>query len=285
MAAKVDLKAGLDLALREGPKLASPFRLHLFDSLDSTNEEARRLAEAGARDGTVVMARRQESGRGRRGRPWVSEPGNLYISFIFRPEDPPSRAAELGFVAANATADAIQHFCSRATQVTVKWPNDVLIEGAKVAGILLESSGGPEKVDWLVAGIGVNIDHHPADTPYPATHLNHERERDEEPLVSANVFAETLVLYLGAGLVNRRRVGFSAIRRDWLRRAHGLGKPLQARLFDRTLEGVFKGLDGTGALLLEDAGGTVHTLTAADVFWPPFSSPPDDETRAHAAGD
>jgi len=134
---------------------AGVFRLHALDTVDSTNDEARRLAAGGAPHGTVVWARRQTVGRGRRGRPWVSEPGNLHCSILLRPACPATIAAQVGFVAANAVALAVAGLLPDGPPVTCKWPNDILVGGRKVAGILLESDVGRNGLlDTLVVGVG-----------------------------------------------------------------------------------------------------------------------------------
>ena len=145
--------------------------LKALDEIDSTNEEARRLAAAGAAAGTVVWAKRQTAGRGRRGRSWISEPGNLFTSLILRPHVPPARAAELTFVASLAVAQAVAGFLPGRI-ICTKWPNDVLVDGGKIAGILIESAAGTSgKVDWLVVGIGINVAHHPNDTEIGRAHV------------------------------------------------------------------------------------------------------------------
>ena len=142
--------------------------------VDSTNEEAKRLAVTGAPDRTFVWADEQLSGRGRHGRGWISPAGNLYVSGLLHPDCRPVEAAQVGFVAALALAEAIEAAVAGvAGRLTLKWPNDVLIDGSKVSGILLESQGdGGEGVDWLIVGIGVNVASHPVATYRPATSLS-----------------------------------------------------------------------------------------------------------------
>ena len=140
--------------MSSSPVLPDGWRLVALPSVGSTNDAALRLAEGGASEGTFVWAREQTGGRGRRGRSWVSPPGNLYCSTVLRPECPASRAAELGFVAALAVADIVP----AERRIRLKWPNDVLVDGGKIAGILLESSIGQDGlVEHVVAGIGVNV--------------------------------------------------------------------------------------------------------------------------------
>ncbi len=245
-------------------RLPEPFRLVAFGSIDSTNDEAKRLAVAGAQGGTLVWACSQSAGRGRRGRPWESEPGNLYASLVLRPECPPRTAVQIGLVASNAIAEAALAFLPGGSKVTCKWPNDVLIEGRKVAGVLLETApGGGGDVDWLVLGVGVNLEHHPQATEFPATSLCREG-------VSAAKVEDLLLAVFArfqAGLVVWRCWGFAPARRSWLGRAQGLGEKISVRLESETLEGIFISLDGEGALILGGDGGQ-RRINAGDVFFP-----------------
>ncbi len=148
------------------------FDVRLYDSLGSTNDEARRLAQAGAAHGTVVAARQQTAGRGRVGRSWVSPPGNLYLSVLLRLDLPLARLAELSFVAALAVADMVDSFLPPDFRAALKWPNDVLVEGAKISGILIEQGETA-----TIVGIGVNVGHCPTGTPYPVTSLVQQAAR------------------------------------------------------------------------------------------------------------
>lgn len=243
-------------------RLPSPFRLVSHDSLDSTNEEAKRLAAGGAPDCTVVWARRQTAGRGRRGREWHTAEGNLACSILLRPEGHARRALQLSFVAAICMADAVASVLPRSAYVTCKWPNDVLVEGRKVSGILLESEapalGG---IDWLVVGVGLNIASHPEDMDCPATSLLAEGAVDVTPAQ----MLETFCLRFLAGMVTCKNLGFEPIRRAWLKRAHGLGKEITVRLERETLSGEFARLDEEGALILLH-NGAERRITAGDVY-------------------
>jgi BirA family biotin operon repressor/biotin-[acetyl-CoA-carboxylase] ligase len=215
-----------------------------LQSVGSTNDEAARLAETGAPEGTVVWAREQTGGRGRRGRHWASPVGNLYSSTVLRPECPASRAAELGFVAALAVADMVPS----SRQVRLKWPNDVLVDGGKVAGILLESAVSQDaRVQHVIAGIGVNVGFAPqlADMRYPSSMLGGTVE----------AALETLTAALVARLAQWRAEGFERVRRAWLAQAGPLGAEVDVRLGNELVRGRFAGLDREGALLLETAQG------------------------------
>ena len=152
--------------------LPAGFRLYRFGSVASTNDAARRLAEQDAPDRTVVLAEAQTAGRGRYSRQWASPRGNLYVSYILRPALLPRHAAQIGYVAAVAVHETVAALTGKPSAIACKWPNDVLVDGEKIAGILPESSiGAGGALDWIVLGIGINIVSAPADTVRPATSL------------------------------------------------------------------------------------------------------------------
>lgn len=249
---------------------------HLVEraEVDSTNDEARALAEAGAPEGTLVWAHSQRKGRGRRGRNWQSPPGNLFFSLLLRPDCAPAVAAQVSFVAAVALGDALRPLLPPAARVGLKWPNDVLVNGAKIAGILLESDidvGGATA--WLVLGIGVNVRHRPDGVPYPATAL-------AETGCSAD--AATLLAGFAERFADRygrwRHAGFAETRAAWTSSAHGLGAAATVRLAQRTIEGQAVGMDEDGALLLQAGDGTTHRIAAGEVHFAPMDG-------THAARD
>jgi BirA family biotin operon repressor/biotin-[acetyl-CoA-carboxylase] ligase len=226
------------------PVLPDGWTLVALDSVGSTNDEAAQLADAGAPEGTVVWSREQTGGRGRRGRHWASPAGNLYTSTILRPDCAASRAAELGFAAALAVADIVP----AGREVRVKWPNDVLVDGGKIAGILLESAVGQTgQVQHVVAGIGVNVGFAPQlpEMRYPGSALGGSVEAALEKLAAA----------LAARLAEWRREGFETVRAAWLARAGPIGAEVDVKLGTELVRGRFAGLDREGALLLETAAG------------------------------
>ena len=225
-----------------------------FDALGSTMDEARALALAGAAHGTAVAARVQTAGRGRGGRVWLSQPGNLHATIVLRPPADPRRAPELGFVTALAVAEAVDAVaCCR---TSLKWPNDVLHGGAKLAGILMERLDDGA----VLAGIGVNVAHSPPGLPYPVTSLS---------ALGCDATAEAVlpaVLHrLSAGWAAWRAGGFAAVLARWSARGPAPGAALQVRLGERRLAGTFAGLAPDGALLLDTAAGQ-HTIVAGDVL-------------------
>jgi len=230
--------------VRSAPVLPDGWTLVALASVGSTNDEAARLADAGAPEGTVVWSREQTGGRGRRGRHWASPVGNLYSSTILRPDCAAPRAAELGFVAALAVADIVP----ADRQVRLKWPNDVLVDGGKIAGILLESAvGRAGQVDHVVAGIGLNVGFAPQlpEMRYPGSALGGSVETALEGLTAA----------LAARLAQWRRDGFETVRAAWLAQAGPIGAEVDVRLGDELVRGRFAGLDRQGALLLDTAAG------------------------------
>lgn len=247
-------------------KLPPAYRLVACDSVGSTNEEARRLVREGAEDGTLVWAQEQTGGRGRHGRSWASPRGNLYVSAILRPDCPLSEAAELGFVAALAVGDALGSVMPPLSEVTLKWPNDVLLNDRKVAGILLESVIGPDgRLEALILGLGVNIASAPdeSETAFPATALHYEGSgRDVDPQSFLEHWARHFLTWVNTWDED----GFAPVRRAWLNRARGKGEELEARLPDRTVRGIFHDLDADGALLLDTESGR-ERITVGDVFF------------------
>jgi BirA family transcriptional regulator, biotin operon repressor / biotin---[acetyl-CoA-carboxylase] ligase len=226
------------------PVLPDGWTLVALHSVGSTNDEAAQLADAGSPEGTVVWSREQTGGRGRRGRHWASPVGNLYTSTILRPDCAAPRAAELGFAAALAVADIVP----AGREVRVKWPNDVLVDGGKIAGILLESAiGQTGQVQHVVAGIGVNVGFAPQlpEMRYPGSALGGSVEAALEKLAAA----------LAARLAEWRREGFETVRAAWLAKAGPLGAEVDVKLGEGLVRGRFAGLDREGALLLETASG------------------------------
>lgn len=234
------------------------FDIRFYDSLGSTQDEARRLAQAGAPHGTVVTAREQTAGRGRQGRYWASPPGNVHLSIVLRLDMLPPRVAELGFVAALAVADAVDAYLPG--RAALKWPNDVLVDGAKISGILVEHAE-----DAAIIGIGLNVLRVPERAPYPVTSLGAliRREGAEED-GEVDAAREVLLAALTRRLDAWQSDGFARVRADWLRRAHPFGTRLQVNCPGGVIEACFVGLADDGALLLDTAGG-VRRLLVGDV--------------------
>ena len=235
----------------------SGYGLKRFDEIDSTNEEARRLALAGEQGPLWLTAGHQTAGRGRRGRNWETPHDNLAATLLLQPGRRESEWPQLSFVAAIAASDMAASFAPHA-RIALKWPNDVLADGKKLAGILLENAHGA-----LAIGIGVNLRHYPTDTEFPATSL---AELGAEVPSAVDGLAR-----LAADFAKWYEVwsaqGFAAIRDAWLARAHGLGTRIRARLVKEERSGMFEGIDESGALLLNEGFGRLSTLPAADIFF------------------
>jgi len=239
------------------------FVLHELAEVGSTNDEARRLAAAGVALPLVVLAGRQTRGRGRHGRGWESPKGNLYASVLLRVEEPVATSAQLSFVSGLALADALDERAPPGTTIRLKWPNDVLIGRAKVAGILLETAGA-NGAGGVIIGTGVNILSYPDRTPYPATSMAEQGFRPTTP-------RELLITYLWAlegWLARWRESGFGAIRDAWCGRSLGIGEAIRLRLEREELSGRFVDITPAGALLMDlDAGGR-REIAAGDLFFP-----------------
>jgi BirA family transcriptional regulator, biotin operon repressor / biotin---[acetyl-CoA-carboxylase] ligase len=227
---------------------------------DSTNAEALRRAREGEAGPLWVSAETQSAGRGRGGNAWVSEPGNLYATLLLRQPASPSVAPQLAFVAGLAVHDAVAACAQNLGPVLqLKWPNDLLCNGRKLAGLLIEAENTP--VFAVAIGVGINCVSHPDNASYPATDLKSEAAR-----VTAVALFAALAEAMGSRLTQwARGEGFASVRADWLKRAAGLGEPIKVRLPDRQLAGRFGGVDDTGRLLLETAG-KIETITAGEVF-------------------
>ncbi len=254
------LNSSFPSSLPAGTFAVPPFVVHARDIVDSTSDDAKALAAAGAPDGSVVWAREQSAGRGRYTRQWHSPPGNLYMSVVLRPHILPSRTAELGFIAALAVAETVQAFLPSGPPALLKWPNDVLVEGAKIAGILLEGQFTGMQLAWVIAGIGINVTGAPANPAYATTSLA-DCGADDVP---ARAVLEKLLDRLGAWRGMWHGSGFAPVRKAWMARAARLGEEITVRIGAEPLAGVFRGIDQDGALLLETPQGT-RRVTAGEV--------------------
>jgi len=230
-------------------------RLIRFDTLDSTNEEARRFALGGDTGPVWIVAREQTKGRGRRGNTWISSEGNLFATLLTKA--PHATAAQLGFAASLAAADAVASYVGE-DRVRLKWPNDVLLDGQKVAGILLEALP-PESV---AVGVGLNLLHHPEGMETPAISV----KAATGSTVDADDALAKLAARFAAWYAEWQGQGFAGLKPHWLKRASGLGGPIRARLAQGGIEGVFEDLDHDGALLLRTANAGLIRITAAEVF-------------------
>jgi BirA family biotin operon repressor/biotin-[acetyl-CoA-carboxylase] ligase len=237
-------------------------RVISFPTLGSTNAEALARARAGEQGPLWITADEQTAGRGRRGNVWRSESGNLYASLLLTEALPGAHLPELCFVVALGVRDAIASVApALAARLKLKWPNDLLLDGAKLAGILIEAETVRER-SAVVAGIGVNCAHHPSGLPYPATDLA-AKGTAIAPAELLRVLTGTMAARLAQW---DRGASFAAIRAEWIAHAANLGGDIVVRLPDRELTGQFETLDPSGRLMLRLPGGTLEAITVGEVF-------------------
>jgi len=243
--------------------LLNDYHLLSFDSLDSTNEEAKRLAKGGGCHGAVVWARQQTGGKGRLGRNWVSAEGNLFVSILLQPEKSLAEFSQLSFVAAVAAIEAVEGMLPQGLTLQCKWPNDILLDERKLGGILLESfKAEASGKSWVVVGVGINVDSFPPRTEFPATCL---KEAGVE-LVSAKIILSRFVHHFIERYNEWNLKGFAPIRKKWTQVAWGLDSRICARLPEGNIEGICQGIDAQGGLWLRLDNGKKHQVHAADVF-------------------
>ncbi len=237
--------------------------LHVVEEVDSTNSRLALLAQEGAPEGTAVFADCQTRGRGRLGRVWQSPPGrNLYVSVLLKPDIPAGDAPQITLVTGVAVTEALSGICPGAA---VKWPNDVLIGGRKACGILTEMRTRGGRVEYVIVGIGINVnvkrEEFPEDLREIATSLREEagREIDRVDLV------KTLFTLLETWYDRHRRTGFAAVRERWLALSGILGKTVTVRNGGKEVEGTVFDLDSSGALLILDREGRREAVYAGDI--------------------
>ena len=240
------------------PFIAKRVRLIRCDSVDSTNRVARDLGYQGAEEWTVVHALEQTAGRGRNKNEWFSPRGNLFLSAVLKPKVKFEKWPELSFVISLAVADTVEDLTHKSS-VALKWPNDVLVNKKKIAGILLESALNAKKESFLIAGVGINITCGPADGRYGATWI------DELALEKKSV--ETVLPILMHAIIDWYDIwvtsGFEKIRKQWLERAYGVGQ--RVTLTDKASqrrEGIYNGISGDGRMILKKKDGTEEIISS-----------------------
>lgn len=252
------------------------YRLDAHETVGSTNALALEHARAGDAGRLWIVSKKQESGRGRRGRAWETPSGNLAATLLLVEAYELKTAATLGFVAGLALADALNAVVpdrrigigldgggSGSTRFELKWPNDVLANGAKLAGILLESTVLPNGRFAVAIGIGVNVVAHPEDVPYPAVSLKS---------LGAACDAETLFLALSDAWSQNSRDwsegrGLARIRERWLSRAAGLGSDVAVRVDGAVVRGIFETIDEDCRFVIRTSGGDIVKIAAGDVHF------------------
>ena len=240
-------------------------KLHYLQETDSTNKVARRLAEKGARNGEIVIAEEQTQGRGRLDRRWVSPPYvNLYFSMVLRPQLAPAHAPQITLMAAVALADAIAAFIP--APPAIKWPNDIIVDGKKLAGILTESSCTSERIEFVILGIGVNLNFSRAKMPQEI------RERASSLLelrgsaVDREAFVRRLIQDLDRCYGILLESGFAAIAARWESYFALRARRVRVEMVDQVLCGTARGIDRDGALLVDGEDGALHRVLSGDVI-------------------
>ncbi len=240
-----------------------PLPIKHYSVLGSTNDEAKRLALAGEQGPLWIHADRQTRGRGRRSRQWQSPPGNLAATGLYYWDGPLAQSAQLGFVAALAVIETASQWVQQPQALAIKWPNDILLGDAKLAGILLESGQSAHGGHWIAVGIGLNIEDAPKDLPYPATALRNHLHGAAQSPKSGEVLDEVIARF-ESWHARLQKEGFAPVRLGWLSRAYGLGKPIKTSTGQ---VGVFEDLSAEGALLLRMNTGRSIEISAGEVFF------------------
>jgi BirA family biotin operon repressor/biotin-[acetyl-CoA-carboxylase] ligase len=239
-------------------------RVHYFPSLPSTNTEAYQLALRGAREGEIVVAECQKKGRGRVGRPWFSPAFvNLYFSIILRPPISPHQASLITFVAAVATAEAIERFSG--VKPSIKWPNDILVKGRKMAGLLNEIHSEVDRIHFIILGIGVNVNIEEGRFPKEIRSLATSLKRETGRTTSRKAFLQLLLEALEQWYEIFLKKGAPAILKAWRKHARIGGKQVRISSFDEVLVGRAVDVDSEGGLLIQMRNGQRKRIVAGDV--------------------
>ncbi len=235
------------------------WRIQVLGTTPSTQDMVRSLAETGEPEGLAIQSLQQTKGRGRHGNDWASPMGNLYMSLLLRPSCKADKAGQMAFVVALALSDAMSEVIGPSHTKTLKWPNDILIDGKKVSGILLESKLDKHgRVDYLIVGTGINI----FAPPEGAVGLDQIKR---EP-VFVNKFRDLYLAKLLDRYTSWQNKGFAQFREAWLKQAHGLGQNMKIRLPEIAYEGIFEGIDENGALIA-NVDGQQRIFTAGEVHF------------------
>lgn len=244
-------------------QLIEDYHLLSYNELDSTNDEARRLAEAGAAHGAMIWAKTQSAGKGRMGRSWVSEEGNLFVSVLLSPDMPLEQLSQLSIVSSLAVLETLLPIIGEAHRCRLKWPNDILLDEKKTGGILLESFEANDK-RWVVAGIGINIDSFPPNVNYPATCL----KAAGVELISAKIVLSRFIHHFIQCYDTWINEGFAIICERWKSHAFQFGETITVASGTDTLTGTFSDVDAEGHLCLKQANGNIARIPAGDVLAP-----------------
>lgn len=235
------------------------WQIQCFGELGSTQDMVMHNAQEGGEEGLAIQALTQSSGRGRHGNAWEAPMGNLYLSFLLKPDYDFQAAGQVSFVVALAVAKTIQSYTGDEHKIEVKWPNDVMVNGQKISGILLESDVRNNKLESLVVGVGVNI----FNKPEGAICLN-DIVADQ---LAVNKVRDTLLENFANIYMQWQEKGFTPIRDQWLAQAYKLNEEITARLPDQSFHGIFKTIDETGALVLLESNDNERVIHAAEIYF------------------
>jgi len=246
----------------ENINLPDDFSILHFDELDSTNLKAKEIAENESFcDKMIILADKQLAGRGRYDRKWLSCDGNLYFSLILKDDCLDSKtSSQISFIAALAAGKSVADF---AENITLKWPNDILISDKKTGGILIEAVGQSNKFDAMIVGIGINIKNYPKNVIFPATSISENSDK----ISNRNILLEKIIKNFDNYYNIWKNNGFSEIREQWHKMSFEIGKKISSKTHNETLEGIYKGISKNGELLLELDNNEIRSITAGDVFF------------------
>ena len=246
------------------PQMPQGYNLVAVDTIGSTNDELKhRAITDNAAEGLTIWSLEQTSGKGRQHRDWVSKPGNMFCSVLFRPDCALADAAQIGFLPVIAAGEALTEILEVAALVSYKWPNDLLLNRMKIGGTLLEAGVGQSGLtSWVVAGCGINLQHFPADTRFPATSVKDKLDQD----IAVGDMVEAYVARLSAWYSRWLEEGFQPVRDTWLASAHTFDEPLIVESGSEKYIGPFCDFDEHGALVIETTDGP-RRITAGDVYF------------------
>ncbi|UCE37416.1 MAG: biotin--[acetyl-CoA-carboxylase] ligase [Thermoplasmata archaeon] len=253
----------IDLKGSPNPKIIGR-AIYSYEVLGSTNIQAKDLAESEAEDGTVVIAKIQSEGKARRNRNWISPEGGLWLSVILRPNIPPQKATLVTLMAANAVDETLSEYGLKAK---IKWPNDVLIDGKKVCGILTEAKTKENEIEYLVLGIGINanfdLSELPEDIRGASTTIKNELKRD----ISQDELLQRLLGHVNKYYEGLLASDFQKIVKTWKEKSDTLGRHVKITTQMESIQGIAQDIDDTGALILKRDDGDIQKLFAGDCVY------------------
>lgn len=248
------------------PNIPSGYQLVAVKTIGSTNDELKRRAVFDKADeGLTIWSLEQTAGKGRQNRNWVSNPGNMYCSVLFRPTCVIAEAAQISYLPVIAAGEALASLLGDSVSLRYKWPNDLLLNRKKIGGALLESGVGQNGlVPWVVVGCGLNLNHYPTDTRFPATSIQSELGTVLEIKNVLDAYLASLARWYACW----QDEGFEPVRKAWLASAHTFDEPLIIQTGSENISGPFRDLDENGALVIETGSG-FRRISAGDVYFTP----------------